>query len=163
MKYNNKQVVVNKQAINLYSLVQDVFAVFSAEANQKNIVLVNEVLDSKFVSADYDILSTIINNLISNAVKFSSSGVIQVSAELPVTGEGTVLTVSDQGTGMNEETLDVINEVLSGNLRALKITDKINTGLGYIIITELSKLHHISVSVKSELHKGTVVKVVIPG
>jgi len=62
---------------------------------------------------------------------------------------------------MTDETLNIINEVLNGNLRALKVTDKVNTGLGYIIISELAKMHHISVSVESEVNKGTAVKVLI--
>ncbi len=161
MKYNNKKITVEKKSIHLYNLVNEVLDIYMPVAKSKGISLINDVPGSKFVEADNAILATIFNNLVSNAIKHIANGEIRISFDKPDIAGGTVLKISDTGSGMSGETLYVIREILKGNLHALKTTDKINTGLGYIMIAELVRIHDLSLSVESELKKGTTVSLTL--
>ncbi len=161
MKYNNKKITVEKRSIHLYSLVNEVLGIYIPVAKSKGVSLINDVPQSKFVEADNTILATIFNNLVSNAIKHITNGEIRISFNKPGIAGRTGLKISDTGSGMSEETLYVIREILKGNLHAVKTTDKINTGLGYVMIAELLKIHDFSLSIESGLNKGTTVSLTI--
>ena len=159
MKYNNKNVAVNKQPLHLYSFTESVLAVYQPIAKNKNVSLVNNVDQSIFVEVDHNIFNTIFTNIISNAIKHTKAG--EIKAETIENNGKTILRVTDTGGGISEATLSIIREVLKGNLRALKASSKVAPGLGYIIISELIKVHDLSVSIESTPGKGTTVSLFI--
>lgn len=159
MKYNNKNVPVNKQTLHLYSFADAVLDVYRALAKNKNITLVNDVRKSAFVEADHNIFTTIVTNIISNAVKHTSGG--QIKIQTIATGDKMILQVSDTGAGIDESTLTIIREVLKGNLQSMKEGSKVAPGLGYIIISELIKIHNLSITIESKPGNGTTVSLII--
>ncbi len=100
------------------------------------------------INADPDRLSQIIINLLSNALKVTGSGG-QVSVGAREGQGGTVIEVSDTGSGIKDEDLPFIFERFyrgsSGGL-----------GIGLAIVKELIEAHGGTVSARSEAGKGAV-------
>ncbi|MGC4038893.1 MAG: HAMP domain-containing sensor histidine kinase [Chitinophagaceae bacterium] len=161
IKYNNKQVAIEKEDVNVRDAVDEAFDQCRPLAQSKEIILSNEVPFDKFVNADLTILRTIIDNIITNAIKHTTSGQVKVFLDSTPSSQKTRLKISDTGTGFKDDVLAITREVLTGNLHALKLHEKATPGLGYIIISELIKMHNISITIDSELDKGTVVTIEI--
>lgn len=163
MKYNSKKIGISVQAIHVRDLVNEALDIYIPIAKSKNIVFVNDVPKSTAINADYNILHTIFTNIISNAVKYTDEGTIRIFAEETGGRKTIVLKIADTGRGISEQRLDMVREVLKGNLQVLKSTDR-SSGLGYLMISELQKIHNLSVSIESKMGKGTIVSITMnPG
>lgn len=112
---------------------------------------------------DPDRLRQILLNLISNAVKFTDRGEIQVTAEA-ISGETGLLvriSVSDTGIGMADETQ---REIFESFTQAEDSTTRRygGTGLGLAIVRQLVDLMKGSISVISEPDRGSTFQVLLP-
>ena len=160
MKYNNQRIAVEKKQENLFSLVSETADIYKPVAKSKGITIINEVDKSQEILADYTILSTIINNIINNAVKYSKAGEIRISSVQKDMAE-TIIRIIDTGRGIDETNLRIITAVLKGHVEVVRTTSKLSTGLGYIMIAELAKIHGLFITVASEVNKGTTVSIII--
>lgn len=100
----------------------------------------------------------VITNLISNAVKFTSSGWIGMSAVSTKNDDGTTdiaITVSDTGIGIPEEDIEKIFGAFEQSGQSIHSKKYQGTGLGLAITKKFSELMNGTVSVKSELGKGS--------
>lgn len=105
----------------------------------------------------------ILTNLLTNACKFTQGGTVTLSVErqLDASSEHLIFYVSDTGVGMSEEQ---VNHVFEPFKQANPATAEKygGTGLGMVISQRLCRMMRGDVSVRSELGKGTTVKVVLP-
>ncbi len=162
MHYNKQQMDVNIHEVSLYELADESIELYAASAKSKEITINNKIDKLAFAKVDFTILGIILNNVVSNAVKYSSKGNINISSEKTIEKEQTIIKVSDEGWGITKEMLGVIREVLEGRIEAIKTTTKLNTGLGYVLIAELMKIHGgLSIAVDSIVEKGTTVSIII--
>ncbi|MCL1958550.1 MAG: ATP-binding protein, partial [Spirochaetes bacterium] len=137
------------------------------ESKQIEFVLdVDENTPSILIGDDLHI-KQILNNLLSNAFKYTDQGkvVFSVSAECVGRG-GTVLVtlifkISDTGYGMSSEQVKkLFNEYTRFNLEANRTTK--GAGLGMTITNNLVKLMYGKIDVESKVGKGTTVTVKLP-
>lgn len=111
------------------------------------------------VLADENKLVQIFFNLIHNAIKFTYKGTIEITAE--TNGSQAVISVTDTGIGMDEETLRVVFDPYEqGDSSITSIGGGI--GLGLSICKQLVELHGGSLTVKSALGKGSVFTFTLP-
>ncbi|MDO9552777.1 ATP-binding protein, partial [Rhodonellum sp.] len=105
-------------------------------------------------------INQILNNLISNALKFTHKGSIEVSI-VQNSNNTIALVVEDTGMGMNQEVLKkVFQEFNQGDA---SMTRKFGgTGLGLAIVKRLVDLQHGEIKVESEVGKGTKISLEIP-
>jgi CheY-like chemotaxis protein/nitrogen-specific signal transduction histidine kinase len=129
-------------------------------------LLVDENVPSVLVG-DQLRIKQILNNLISNAFKYTERGEVSLSVRAEVSGRGgavhvtLVFEISDTGQGMTHEEVDkLFNEDNLFNLEANRSTT--GTGLGISITRNLIKLMYGEMSVKSAPGKGTTVTVRLP-
>jgi PAS domain S-box-containing protein len=113
---------------------------------------------SKIVISDRILLNQLLQNLMGNALKYTESGFVKI-AEASDT-DGFVLCVEDSGSGIPGDKLERIFDEYyqvdqSGAQRS-------GVGLGLAIVREVSRLLGYSVSVSSEVGRGTLVRVRIP-
>jgi len=162
MKYNHNRVEINTAEENLHEMVSEVIEIYASIAKSKGIAIYNEVPMSEFVYVDQTIVSIIINNLISNAIKYSENREIKITATPSSDQENIVVKIADTGKGIRFEMLWVIRQLLKGNMMAIKTTTKLNTGLGYMIISELIRIHGLSLTVDSVVNEGTTVTLILP-
>lgn len=123
-------------------------------AENKKIELILKCPDDiGYVKFDENKLEQVINNLISNAVKFSEPGSrIEISAERK---EERIFTyVKDFGVGISEEQRDKIFKPFETGLSSGTNGEK-NTGLGLLITKKIVEGHNGEIDVKSELGKGS--------
>lgn len=112
------------------------------------------------VCADEARLREVFDNLLDNAVKYSSkSGEIRLEADRA--GDQIALCVSDDGIGISQEDLPRIFERF---YRADKARSRElgGTGLGLAIVKHIAQLHGGRVEAESELGRGTTIRVVLP-
>ncbi len=97
------RIVPKNVQIDAGQLLAEVAAEFAAEAKAKGIELVIESPRPVQITTDKDVLKMILQNVISNAVKFSSRGTVRLKAE-PAEGPlGPRIWISDQGPGITIE------------------------------------------------------------
>jgi len=146
-----------------------------AEIARKSIVSLKEIAASKKIDLRVEIkddadlmvngnsvaLTRIINNMLTNAVKFTpEDGNIEVSLE-PLGDRELQLKVADTGIGIPEDKIPVLFEKYTKSSR-LGTGGKKGTGLGLSIVKKLIEKHGGTIRVESELEKGTTFKVVLP-
>lgn len=104
-----------------------------------------------------------LNNLISNAVKFSPAGTIQVVlTTLEKAGTKTLVTVvKDTGIGMNSAQLENLFEAYTQADKTISSRFG-GTGLGMNITKQLIELMGGKITAKSELGSGTVIALTLP-
>lgn len=90
------------QDIDVVEVVDSVIDVFNMVAGLKKITIIEEKPDRLPVSADIDMLKTVIRNLISNAIKFSNEG-SEVLVKMEEKDGSVVVSVQDHGCGIDEE------------------------------------------------------------
>ncbi len=144
----------NLKKTSLASLVDSNIEFLQIEAQKKNIRLVVKVASEIYVWADDNLFSTILRNLISNAIHYSfSSSEITISAK-ENNGEIEV-SVADQGVGISEENLKRIFS-LSSKIQTKGTDNEKGTGLGLIIVQEFVHMHNGKIWVESEINKGSI-------
>jgi PAS domain S-box-containing protein len=150
----------SSNTINLKQLLNGIYQTFKPACDEKNINLKLTIDPSvpEHIIGDELRLSQILNNLISNAVKFTFSGSIDISVDSkPVKGNKTKLhfKVADTGIGIKKSKFITI-------FKKFKQADKTisnkygGTGLGLNITKTLVELQGGKLSVESETNKGSI-------
>ena len=126
----------------------------------KNISLSFHVQNNVFCSGNHELLSRLLTNLISNAYRYGKTdGHIWVDLAKNDSDNTAVLSVGDDGIGIAAEDLD---KIFLRFYQAEQSHSGSGTGLGLAMVYEIAQLHSGSVSVKSELGKGSNFIVTLP-
>jgi two-component system sensor histidine kinase/response regulator len=144
-------IAANPVALPLKPLVQEILALFSHQARQKNILLREEVSPAVGVVADKDMLQVVIRNLVSNAVKFCRSG-DSVTVSCTPSGSEIEICVTDTGIGLKEDALDKIRRKES--FTSYGTAKEKGTGLGMLLCREFAEANRGSFRIESEWGKG---------
>lgn len=131
-------------------------AAMRAKANTRNVEL--QYLDSSDkIIGNLDLLLSLINNLIDNAIKASEpNGTILVSACRERGQE--ILKVQDNGRGMSDEQLERIKEAFYRVDKA-RSREEGGAGLGLAICEQIAQAHGASLEFSSQLGKGTIAQI----
>jgi signal transduction histidine kinase len=119
--------------------------------------LIYEHKGSETVLLDKHIMRNIFLNLISNAIKYSEKGLIEIRSE--VTPSLVSVSVRDQGIGIPEEDKAFLFKPF---FRAQNSEDIQGTGLGLNIVKRYAELLNGAISFESVQGKGTIFKLEIP-
>ncbi|MFO8235995.1 MAG: HAMP domain-containing sensor histidine kinase [Bacteroidales bacterium] len=129
-------------------------------ANSKGINLQTKVNSNDYISADKEMLKTVLRNLVSNAIKFTySGGVVKILTE---SIENYVqFTISDTGMGIPPEYVSKLFEI-DCSLSKEGTENEKSTGLGLILCKEFIEKQGGKIWAESELEKGSNFKFTIP-
>lgn len=138
--------------VNLSSLINSVISGYS----KPTVKIVNTVDPHATISADKSRLREVLDNLISNAIRHTEKGEVNISLN-----SGAKLVIADTGVGIHEQDLPYVFERF---YRADKSRSKDTggLGLGLAIVKEIVELHGWKIEVKSKLGKGTQFIITIP-
>lgn len=100
---------------------------------------------------DSEVINTVINNLMSNAIKYTPSGSITLTLNMPTT-EQVAISVEDTGYGIDKEALPhICNRYYCENGKR----QASGTGIGLALRKSLADLHEAKLDMKSEKGKGS--------
>lgn len=151
---------VDVKELNLFALVREVLASLAAKAEQRNVLLQNEVPKDAKVLADILRLEQMLTNLIDNAIKFNShEGAVIINYKQ--TDSMDVIKVSDTGEGILKEHQQRIFERFYRIDRS-RTREIGGTGLGLAIVKHLARLHSGEVRLTSSLGEGSVFTIELP-
>ena len=148
------------EQVNLQEIVEDNIDLFASKAEQKQVCLRSMMADDISAYADFNMVNTVIRNLISNALKFTSSGdVIDISARKNSTL--IEVTVADTGVGISQEDLPKLFRIDVHHTNA-GTAGEIGTGLGLALCQELVERNGGRIWVESELGHGSTFRFTLP-
>src|SRR5690606_5490160 len=126
----------------------------------KTLTAENHIDETFELIADKHLLRLILQNIFSNAIKFSKEGgTIRVKAR--ANGSTTSVLIEDEGVGMIKREIDRIIDINDYYTRPGTANEKGN-GIGLLIIQDLISLHGGNVQFRSRPSKGTTVELQFP-
>jgi signal transduction histidine kinase len=129
-------------------------------ASRKGIKLKSALSIDLTITADRNMIKTILRNLISNAIKYTyKNGKVEVKAILK--DSRAEISVSDNGIGMTKETMSKLFRI-DANLFTPGTENEKGTGLGLLLCKEFVEKHGGKIWVESELGKGSVFSFSLP-
>jgi len=156
-----RQKLVNSpQNISLRFMVERCFNLLENHAEQKQISLENKVPSETIIFADEEMITTVIRNLVSNAIKFTKSG--GRIAILAKQTDGSVVTeISDTGIGIQKEKIkDLFKPDV--NHSGIGTDGEKGTGLGLIICKDFVEKSSGEIRVDSTPDSGTSFYITLP-
>ncbi|MCB0333286.1 MAG: hybrid sensor histidine kinase/response regulator, partial [Bdellovibrionales bacterium] len=141
----------------LNKLIEDTVAGLQLKAKSNNLNLYTRLEADIELTADKGHIRRILTNLISNSLKYTKHGECCVSASLSLQGD-LYLSVKDTGLGMTREQVDSVFQPFVRHHR----TQADGLGLGMAVFHMLVTKNNGTITVDSEVGKGTEVRIVIP-
>lgn len=155
---HNKKSEIEYSEIDISSLIDASIEKLSFMANASSIKkVINVKSDASFFS-DVQRLNNLISNLISNSIKYADTGrgpFIKIDVE--VNKEQASIKVEDNGIGIRAEHLDKIF-----NMFYRASANSKGSGIGLYIVKEITEKLHGTISVESELNRGSIFKISLP-
>ncbi len=160
-KLEAKKVTLKKSLVDLSGFIRGVAAPFKTIAREKKIIL-EEELPEKEVSIfiDIDKITQVLNNLISNAMKFTKEGG-RITIAVEERPGCTQISVRDTGIGISRQNIDKLFNKFVQVGRTYGPGEK-GTGLGLAISKALVGLHGGRIWVESKVDKGSKFNFTIP-
>ena len=147
------------QKINLTSLIEEVHHVFKDFIASKNIQFVYNEDGEATIYADYNMIFSVLRNVIGNSIKFTpSSGHIEVST-MDIENKVQVI-IKDTGVGISPEKIKTLFS-LQENKSTLGTDRERGSGLGLVLVNEFMILNKGSISIDSS-KEGTSVQLLLP-
>ncbi len=159
-RLKNAELQLHSKPLYLQSLVDIILRINQPLTRGKSLQLANAVpVNTPPVRADEDRLQQILQNLVSNAIKFSDKGTITVSAE-QVNGQ-VQISVRDEGIGIPKEKQESIFQAFQQADGSIS-REYVGTGLGLSITRYLIELHGGEIWLESEPGKGATFNFTMP-
>jgi len=139
--------------INLSELINSSIDLFTLTAQNKNIQVISSLTELCWIQADANMMTTILGNLIGNAIKFSyPGGKVVISAQN--NGNQIEISVSDTGTGINMEDQQRLFR-LDTKIKRTGTQNEAGAGMGLILCSEFVGKQGGKIRVESEVGKGS--------
>lgn len=133
-------------------LVEEAIDLLGCNAEEKSILIQNNIPDGTIVYADKTVISIVLRNLISNALKYTNvNGLVQISSKKQ---EGElIISINDNGVGIAKEVLYKLFQI-DGVISTPGTQKEKGTGLGLILCREYLEKNKGVIWVQSELNVG---------
>jgi len=160
--FESDKIVLNKEWFNLKQLMDEIIDSIKIQFDKKNTIIeFNSSLEELFIEADKLHISSVIYNLLDNALKYSgNNAVVQLDLSMP-TNNLVELRFIDNGIGIAKQfqhkIFDKFFRVPTGDVHNIK-----GYGLGLSYVNHIIRQHNGSIIVKSELGKGSEFTVLLP-
>lgn len=153
-------IVPDPESLHLKSIIDDNIEDLKYSSEKKNLVITSDVGNDLYVTADKNLLNTILRNLLSNAIKFTyNSGYINVSA--CQTRDEATISVKDTGIGVPESMIDELFRVETRYTRPGTAMEH-GTGLGLKICRDFVEMLGGTIWVESTDNEGSTFNFTLP-
>ncbi|MCW7506380.1 sensor histidine kinase [Leptospira levettii] len=160
VRNESKKIPTHLEYINLYTVTQNAKDILELQATDKGIQWQIQLSDPLMVYCDERMISTVLRNLFSNAIKFSHpKGTVAITS---VTRPKYLdLSIVDMGIGMSKEQIRQIGEGKPFPT-AFGTQGEKGTGLGLLVCTEMLRNQGCTMNVTSSTNHGTKITIRIP-
>jgi len=146
--------------VDLSALAAEILETHAPAAAEKNIALCLQAPEGLALWGDRDELAIMLNNLVSNAVKYNRPEG-EVDVVMSAASQAVTLSVADTGIGMTTEEATRLFEEFS-RIKNAKTRDILGSGLGLSIVKKLVTLYDGTLKVESTPDVGTTFTVTLP-
>lgn len=154
------RIVFKPERLDVSAFLGEIIQLYESIAMQKSIHIRQNFNAKIHAFADKDMLSTIMRNLITNAIKFTHpQGEVTISAE--EIQDNLVISVRDTGVGMSQQTMENLFRI-DKNISTPGTSDEKGTGLGLILCKEFVEKHAGTIRAESQPGKGSVFTISLP-
>jgi signal transduction histidine kinase len=144
------------QDVNISSIIDEILKLYESEYLDKDLEILVDLDNDKSLRSDREIVSIVMRNVFSNAIKFTQAGFIKIDSENHPTHY--TITVQDSGTGIAKHRID---NILAGHYTPEKGTkQEKGLGLGLKLCQDVLKKVNGKIEIESEPGKGTLVRLV---
>ncbi len=143
----------NAEELDIYDVVEDAIDLVRQRADKKDLLIINQIDQRIMVLADKNLLSSVLLNLLNNAIKFSPrKTLIKINCQFE--NDSIIVHIIDQGIGIPKEKQNDLFKIGNSSQR-IGTESEIGTGLGLVLVNEFVQLIGGKIWVKSEDGKGT--------
>ena len=143
----------NPEYFEMEHFLYDIVPLFENVAGQKSILIITEFPSNIVAFADKDMISTVIRNLITNAIKFTQPGG-KITLTITLEQNGVLISVRDSGVGIPEKMIGKLFRI-DQSYSTTGTNNEQGTGLGLILCKEFVEKHGGKIWVESEEGKGS--------
>lgn len=160
-KLDKHKIQLNLSSVNIHEIIEKSSDHLALKLEKKNgkLIKIFEAKDPE-VKADEIHMINIFNNLIDNAIKYSSASP-EITVKTKNTDKGIQISIADNGIGIDKQEINYIFEkfyrVSTGNVHDIK-----GFGLGLAYVKTFVEAHRGNISVKSVKNIGTEFKIFLP-
>ncbi|MBO6523270.1 MAG: HAMP domain-containing protein [Balneolaceae bacterium] len=151
-RYDYDESFIRKSEFEIGILLQEVVGTYTPIAAEKELTFQLDIESKVFVKADRDKIEQVLDNLISNAVKYTNEGNILVGC-VSKSSEAEI-SISDSGIGIGKVHLERLFDRFYRTDKA-RSRDKGGTGLGLSVVKGILSAHKKDIYVESEVEKGS--------
>ncbi|WP_434284294.1 ATP-binding protein [Clostridium botulinum] len=160
-KLDSGYLKLNLVNYNIVNLIEEITLSVTSYAESKGINIIFDTnVEEKIIAVDTDKIERIILNLLSNSIKFTNAGG-NIFVNVKDSGENVYIHVKDTGVGIPSDKLESIFERFFQVDKTLK-KNKEGTGIGLHLVKSFVEMHNGTVTIKSELGKGTEFIIKLP-
>ncbi len=153
LKLSPRKIAVGEIAANTINIC-------NIQAQAKNIKIINEINDNDYIKADFETISTVFRNLVTNAIKFTNENGFVILRSYKDINRVHIL-ISDTGVGIEPQKLATLLKI--DNRKTTSGTNnETGTGLGLIVCKEFVEQNKGDIKIESVIGEGTTVTLSLP-
>jgi PAS domain S-box len=151
-KNQNSSIAFHPTKLNISDIIKEVIDFHNVSAVIKNITITDKSKPDVMVYADLDMVTTILRNLLNNAIKFTSKdGQIEIACDIE--NKFAVVKVTDNGIGIPPELMETLFIPVKESTKGT--SGESGTGLGLVLCKEFATRNGGDIIVKSEVDQGS--------
>ncbi len=151
---------IKSEDIDVTGLLNDLLNNYSSEARKKTLrIKVKCETNNLILKSTQLYVKEILQNFVTNAIKYSNKGVIQISATK--VNDGINFTVKDEGIGISKSDQTKVFDKFFRS-EDFRTRQSNGTGLGLYVTAKLSKLLGAKISLTSKLNQGSTFNIFVP-
>ncbi len=154
------RIIFNPEYFDMVACINKITLLFDELAGQKSIAIKNILPHKAIVFADNAMISTVVRNLISNAVKFTVPGGEIIVSAMEKQNE-IIFSVSDSGVGISKSSIEKLFRI-DQSYSTTGTNKETGTGLGLILCKEFVEKNNGVIWVESEQGKGSIFYFTLP-
>ncbi|WP_317958648.1 HAMP domain-containing sensor histidine kinase [Oceanobacillus kimchii] len=159
-KMEEGKIDLQMEAVDIVEIMETVVLKIGIELEKKGLRLVTEIdEDIPFIEVDGNRLEQIFINLLTNAIRYTEKGSIFLKVRSKK--NNVYVTIEDTGMGIPKEELPLIFERFH-RVEKSRSRELGGTGLGLAIVKNLVEIQHGTISVSSEVNRGTKFELSFP-
>jgi two-component system phosphate regulon sensor histidine kinase PhoR len=154
------KLAVDIEKINVYELVNELSRTYARDAEAKKLSITTEVSeDINPLSSSRLYVREILQNFITNAIKYTEKGSVVIAAKN--TPNGIEFSIIDTGIGISKADQEKVFDKFFRS-EDYRTRQSSGTGLGLYVTIKLARLIHADIDVESVLNEGSTFKIFIP-